>query len=184
MRNGKVKNMVLAAMFLGIGQVLPFVTGQIPQVGKMLSPMHIPILLCGLICGWKYGLIVGAVCPLMRAVLFGMPALFPNAVGMSFELAAYGAVIGFLYQRVRRQNIKTLYLCLITAMLAGRLVWGLAQIVLLGLTGSRFTLQMFLAGGFINAVPGIILQLILIPAVMLGLHRAKLVPFRNREGKD
>ena len=63
------KNLVLAAMFLAIGLVLPFFTGQIPQIGSMLLPMHLPVLLCGLICGWQYGVVVGFVAPLMHAAL-------------------------------------------------------------------------------------------------------------------
>ena len=81
-----LKNMTLAALFLALGLVLPFFTGQIPQIGSMLLPMHIPVFLCGLICGWQYGAAVGFVVPLMRSVLFGMPPLFPTATAMAFEL--------------------------------------------------------------------------------------------------
>ena len=66
MKNSNVKNLALSAMFIAIGQVLPFFTGQIPQIGNMLLPMHIPVLLCGLICGWKYGALVGFTTPLLR----------------------------------------------------------------------------------------------------------------------
>ena len=86
--------LILAAMFLAIGLLLPFLTGQIRQIGNMLLPMHIPVILCGLICGWQYGLGVGFVLPLLRCVIFGMPVLFPTAVSMSFELAAYGFTDG------------------------------------------------------------------------------------------
>ena len=85
-----LKKLSLSSMFLAIGLVLPFFTGQIPQVGSMMLPMHIPVLLCGLICGWKYGLMVGFVLPPLRSVLFGMPPLFPTGAAMAFELAAYG----------------------------------------------------------------------------------------------
>lgn len=177
--NKHVKNMVLAAMFLAIGQVLPFITMQIPQIGKMLSPMHIPILLCGLICGWQYGFIVGLICPLLRSVLFSMPALYPDAIAMMPELAVYGLVAGLIYSKMRPQNVLKVYISLIAAMLAGRAVWGLARGLLLGFGGSGFTMELFLAGAFINAVPGIILHLILIPAVMLLLDKTKLVPFKK-----
>ena len=119
-----LKNLSLAAMFLAIGLVLPFFTGQIPQVGSMMLPMHIPVLLCGLICGWKYGLMVGLVLPLLRSFLFGMPPLFPTAAAMAFELAAYGFVSGFLYNRSKWKCIVALYRCLIAAMIIGRMVWG------------------------------------------------------------
>ncbi len=95
-----VKTMILAAMFLAIGIVLPFLTGQIPSVGSMLLPMHIPVLICGFVCGWQWGLIVGFVLPLMRSVLFGMPPMMPTATAMAFELAVYGGVTGVLYKRL------------------------------------------------------------------------------------
>lgn len=177
MKHASLKNLVLSAMFLAIGLVLPFFIGQIPAVGKMLLPMHIPVLLCGLICGWQWGLGVGFVLPLLRSVLFSFPAMYPNAVGMAFELAVYGAVIGYLYARSKWQCVKALYKCLIPAMIAGRLVWGAVMIVLMGLGGSVFTWELFLGGAVLNALPGIALQLILIPAVMVLLDRTKLVPF-------
>ena len=176
-----VKTMAVAAMMLALGLVLPFFTGQIPQIGSMLLPMHSPVLLCGLVCGWQYGLAVGFIVPLLRSALFGMPPMFPTATAMAFELATYGAVAGFLYARSRWQCVVSLYRCLIAAMVAGRLAWGLVEVVLLGLTGSSFTLAAFWAGAFANAVPGIILQLIFIPAVMVALDRTGLVRFRKSE---
>ena len=177
MKHASLKNLVLSALFLAIGLVLPFFIGQIPAIGKMLLPMHIPVLLCGLICGWQWGLGVGFVLPLLRSVLFSFPAMYPNAVGMAFELAVYGAVIGYLYARSKWQCVKALYKCLIPAMIAGRLVWGAVMIVLMGLGGSVFTWELFLGGAVLNALPGIALQLILIPVVMVLLDRTKLVPF-------
>ena len=158
-KSKNVKNMVLAAMFLALGLVLPFFTGQIPQIGSMLLPMHIPVFLCGLICGWQYGAAVGFVVPLLRSVLFGMPPLFPTALSMAFELLTYGLVVGLLYSRSRWQCVRALYRCLVLAMVAGRAVWGVVQAVLLGLTGSAMTFQIFLAGALLNAIPGIIVQL-------------------------
>ena len=175
----QVKNLTLAAMFLAIGFVLPFLTGQIQTIGNMLSPMHIPVLLCGLICGWKYGVAVGFILPLLRSMIFGMPPMYPNAIAMAFELMTYGLVIGLLYSRSRWQCVVALYRCLITAMLAGRVVWGISEIILLGIGGSAFTVQAFLAGAVLNAIPGIILQLVLIPAIMVALHRTGLVRFRR-----
>lgn len=179
MKKQSLKNMVLAAMFLGLGLVLPFLTGQIKWIGNMLLPMHIPVLLCGLICGWQYGLVIGFLLPVMRSMLFGMPPLYPTAVSMSFELAAYGFIIGFLYSHSRWQCVKSLYRCMIIAMLSGRIVWGIAQVLLLGLGDNGFTVHAFVSGAFLNAIPGIILQLILIPSIMVLLNRAKLVPFLN-----
>ena len=101
------KKLTLSAMFFAVGLILPFFIGQIPMIGQMLLPMHIPVLLCGLIVGWQYGLAVGFFLPLVRSVLFGMPAMFPNAVSMAFELATYGLVIGYLYGHSRWQCVKS-----------------------------------------------------------------------------
>ena len=175
----QTKNLTLSAMFTALGLVLPMLTGNIPQIGSMLLPMHIPVFLCSLICGWQYGLAVGAILPLMRSVLFGMPPLYPVAIAMTFEMAAYGFVSGFLYHRSRWQCVVALYRAMIAAMLVGRAVWGAAEVILLGVGGSAFTWQAFMAGAFLNAIPGIIVQLTLIPALMLALHKTGLVKFRH-----
>ena len=174
------KNLTLSAMFLALGMVLPFLAGQIQQIGNMLLPMHIPVLLCGLICGWQYGAAVGFVLPLLRSATFGMPPIYPVAIAMAFELATYGFASGFLYARSRWQCVIALYRCLIAAMIAGRLVWGAAEIILLGLRGNAFTWEAFLAGAVLNAIPGIILQLVLIPVIMVALSKSGLVTFRRR----
>lgn len=179
--NKTTKNLTLSAMFMAIGMVLPFLTGQIQQIGNMLLPMHLPVFLCGLICGWQYGAVVGFVLPLLRSITFGMPPLFPTATAMAFELAAYGLVAGLLYGRSRWQCVIALYRSLIAAMLAGRIVWGIVQIVLLGLSGSTFTWQMFMAGALLNSIPGIVVQLILIPAIMVALNRTGLVTFQRKQ---
>lgn len=177
----EVTNMVLSGMFVALGIILPFFIGQIPQIGSMLCPMHIPVFLCGLICGWKYGITVGFILPLLRSVLFGMPAMFPNAIAMAFELAAYGFLSGYLYSHSRWQCVVSLYRCLIASMLIGRMVWGAVRVILSGVSGQAFTWAMFLSGAFLTAIPGIILQLTLIPAIMVGLNRAGLVCFRKTE---
>lgn len=174
------QNLTLSAMFIAIGMVLPFLTGQVPQVGNMLLPMHLPVFLCGLICGAPYGAVVGFVLPILRSFTFGMPMMYPMAAAMAFELAAYGFVAGYLYNRSRWQCVIALYRSLIAAMLCGRLVWGVVEIILLGIGEHGFTWQMFLSGAFLHAVPGIILQLILIPAIMVSLHRTGLVQFHKQ----
>lgn len=180
-KKSPIFNLTLTAMFLAIGLVLPFFTGQIPQIGNMLLPMHIPVFLCSLICGWQYGLGIGFILPVLRYVLFGMPVLFPTGIAMAFELATYGFTAGFLYARSRWKCVIALYRSLIPAMLAGRMVWGIVQAVLLGMGKSSFTWQMFFAGAFFNAIPGIVLQLILIPAVMVALNRTGLVRFSHHK---
>ena len=165
MRADGLKRTVLSAMFLSIGLILPFFTMQIKEMGDSLLPMHIPVMLCGLLCGAKYGLAIGFILPILRGVLFSMPPVFPNAVWMAFELAAYGFVIGLIYSRSKKST-KSVYIALIAAMISGRIVWGVAKAVLLGIGGKSFGIAAFIAGGFTDAVPGIILQLVLIPSVM------------------
>lgn len=171
-----VKNLTLSAMFIALGMILPFLTGQIPYVGQMLLPLHFPVLLCGFICGAGWGTLVGFVLPLLRMAMFGMPPLM-TAIAMAFELATYGFVAGYLYSHSRWKCLVSLYRCLIAAMLAGRVVWALVEVMLFGLQGQTFTWQMFLAGAFSTALPGIILQLIVIPGIMLALGKSGLVPF-------
>lgn len=175
-----ILNLTLAAMFMAIGIVLPFFTGQIPQIGKMLLPMHIPVILCGLICGWQYGLVIGFVLPLLRYAMFGMPVLFPAGIAMAFELATYGMASGLFYSRSRWQCVVSLYRSMIAAMLAGRIVWAIVQMILLGAGKYGFTFQMFMAGAFLNAIPGIILQLVFIPGIMVALNRTGLVQFSRK----
>ncbi len=172
-----IQRLVLAAMFLALGIVLPFLTGQIPQVGSMLLPMHLPVLLCGLICGWQYGGAVGLVLPLLRYVMFGMPPIFPTGIAMTFELAAYGAIAGFLYNRSKWQCVFALYRSLLIAMAGGRIIWGVVRVLLTGVAGEAFTWQMFMAGAFLNAIPGIVLQLVFIPLLMVALDRTGMVRF-------
>ncbi len=167
MKNKRLQRLVLAAMFLSIGLVLPFLTGQIRGIGNMLLPMHLPVFLCGLICGWKYGGTVGLILPLLRSVCFGMPTLYPNALAMAVELCSYGLLVGLFYALFRRKNLLAVYGSLLPAMMGGRLLWGLAQTVLLGFTEHPFSLSVFWVNGFAKALPGIILQLILIPSLMV-----------------
>ena len=167
MKKTDVKKLILAALFLAMAQVLPFLTGQIPEVGSMLCPMHIPALLCGFFCGWPWGLMVGIVAPILRSVTFSMPPMFPVAICMAFELAAYGLVSGVLYRKLPGKK-GAVYGALIIAMVLGRVVWGIAMMVCIG---GQFGVEAFLAGAVTTALPGIILQLVLIPVVVLAMEK-------------
>jgi thiamine transporter ThiT len=169
-KHNEILRMVLAALCLALAYVMPFLTGQIPEIGSMLCPMHIPVLLCGFICGWPWGLAVGLIAPLFRSFTIGMPPLYPTALCMSLELAVYGAVSGWLHRRLPRKK-PYIYLSLLVAMLAGRLVWGGAMFVCLGIDGGQFTMAAFLAGAVVNAVPGIIAQIVLIPVLVMAADR-------------
>lgn len=162
----KIQKMVLAALFLALAYVLPFLTGQIPEIGSMLCPMHIPVLLCGFVCGWPWGLVVGLIAPLFRSLTLGMPPLFPTALCMAFELAAYGAVSGLMHRYLPRKK-PFVYASLLTAMIVGRLIWGTAMFLCVGMSGGSFTFSAFLAGAVLNAIPGIVVQIVLIPVLVM-----------------
>ena len=165
----QIRKIVLAGLMIALAIILPFATGQIPQIGSMLLPMHIPVLLCGFICGWKYGLAVGFIVPLLRSMMFGMPPMM-TAIAMAFELAAYGVITGLLYKVLPGKKVKV-YISLIVAMIVGRIVWGLVSLVIYGITNAVFTWQIFIGGALINAIPGIILQLIVVPALVLVIEK-------------
>ncbi len=167
---------MLSALFLALAFIMPFLTGQIPEIGSMLCPLHIPVILCGFICGWPWGLAVGFIAPLLRSLTLGMPPFFPTAVCMAFELAAYGAISGLMHRALPNKK-PYIYCSLLTAMLAGRLVWGASMFVCMGINGAGFTFAAFLAGAFTNAIPGIILQLVLIPILVAALDNPKV--FKN-----
>lgn len=167
-----LRKLTYAALCLALCMVLPFLTGQIREIGNMLCPMHIPVFLAGFLCGPWFGLAVGAVAPLLRFFLFGMPVLFPYGLAMCFELGAYGLVSGLLYRRLPRKP-SSLYISLVAAMLAGRSIWGIVMVFLSGVSGSPFTWAAFLAGALTNAIPGIIIQLLLLPVLVLALQRAE-----------
>lgn len=169
----RLRRLVYSALFLALALVLPFLTGQIPQIGSALSPMHIPVLLCGFVCGWPWGLAVGFIAPLLRHLLFGMPPLI-TAIAMAFELAAYGAVTGLLY-RLLPKRPGYIYVSLVSAMVLGRVVWGCARFVIAGLQDTTFPLSAFWAGAVTSAIPGIICHIVLIPILVLALQRGGVV---------
>ena len=175
MKNNHIKRLALSAVLLAIGLVLPFLTGQIPEIGSMLLPLHLPALICGFVCSWQWGLAVGLVLPLLRSVLFGMPPMIPTALCMAFELAAYGAFAGLLYEKLAGRKFRVT-LALVGAMLLGRAVWGVVSFAVYALMmENAFALTAFWLGAFVNAWPGIVLQLILVPLIVKALARSKAV---------
>lgn len=170
--------MILAALFLALAYVMPFLTGQIPEIGAKLCPLHIPVLLCGFICGPVWGLAVGFVAPLLRSLILGMPPLFPTAVCMAFELAAYGMIAGLMHKHLPRKK-PYIYFSLLTAMIIGRLIWGAVMFVCIDINGGSFTFAAFLAGAFANALPGIIVQVVLIPILVMILDNPKILNLKD-----
>lgn len=169
-----VLNVSLSGMFLALAYVMPFLTGQIPEIGKMLCPMHIPVLLCGFICGAPYGLVVGAIAPILRSLTLGVPILFPSAIAMAFELAVYGLMAGLLYKILPKKKTN-IYISLVGAMIVGRIVWGLMMLTLMSLGLTKFGLAAFWAGAVTNAIPGIIIQIAFIPIVVMLLEKSRII---------
>ena len=165
-----IRNLTLSAMFLALAYVMPFLTGQIPQIGSMLTPMHIPVLLCGFFCGAPWGLGVGFMAPLLRSIVLGMPPMFPTAFCMSFELAAYGFMAGWLHSKLPR-NKGNVYISLLSAMVVGRVLWGFVMFGCMGCEPSKFGLSAFFAGAIFNAVPGITIQIVLVPLLVIKLEK-------------
>ncbi len=168
-----IKKLVYSAMFLAMALLLPFLTGQMQSFGASLCPMHIPVLLCGFICGGWYGAAVGAIAPLMRYFIFGMPLIW-SAIPMAFELAAYGLCAGIFYKLLPKKVIFT-YISLVCSMLAGRLVWGAVSFLVAGLRETSFSFTVFWASAFMQSLPGIVLQIVLVPLTVLALKKAKLM---------
>lgn len=177
-KHNKILKMILAALFLALAYVMPFLTGQIPEIGSMLCPLHIPVLLCGFICGWHWGLVIGFIAPLFRSLTLGMPPFFPTAVCMAFELAAYGAIAGLMHKMLPRKK-PYIYISLLTAMIFGRFVWGVAMFIFVGINGGSFTFAAFVAGAFINAIPGIIIQIVLIPILVMLLDNPRVLNLKD-----
>ncbi|MFA7572385.1 MAG: ECF transporter S component [Lutispora sp.] len=167
MEKSSTLKLVLAGLFIAIGLALPVAFHAMSLSGSIFLPMHIPVLLCGLICGWRYGLVTGIAIPLLSSVLTGMPPVYPVALAMAFELAAYGTVIGLVSKKLN------VFAALIIAMLSGRAVLGIANVALLGLSGKSYAWSAFIAGAFVTALPGIIIQLILVPVIFAILQKNK-----------
>lgn len=169
-----IRNLTLSSMFLAMAFVLPFFTGQIKEIGNKLCPMHIPVLLCGFFCGAPWGMAVGFIAPLLRSFITTKPDIYPTAFCMAFELAVYGLAAGWLYRILPKKKIYV-YVSLLGAMVLGRMVWGAAMFCCMGLDPNvKFGWNAFLTGAIVNAVPGIIVQIILIPILVISLRRSKL----------
>lgn len=164
-----LRRLIYAATLLAMALLLPFVTGQIPQIGKMLCPMHLPVILCGILCGIPYGAAVGFAAPLLRSFLFGVPVM-STALGMAAELLVLGVLSG-LFIRLLPRRIPYLYLSLVCAIAGGRLALAAAKFVINGIAGTSFSFFGYLAANVTGALPGIVLQLVAVPPLALLLRR-------------
>lgn len=173
----RTKKSVLTAACIALCVVLPMAFHSIPNAGSIFCPMHIPVLLCGLICGWPFGLLCGIAGPILSHLLTQMPmlAILPSMV---IELAVYGVTTGILMKYIRTGKIKTdLYISLISAMLLGRIAAGAAKALIFA--AGEYSMTAWVTGHFITAWPALIIHLILIPVVYLALLQARLIPTRE-----
>lgn len=175
-----VKKLVFTAVCAALCLVLPMAFHTVPNAGTIFLPMHIPVLLCGLICGWPYGGVCGIVGPLLSSLVTGMPpaAMLPS---MMVECCAYGFVTGLLMRPLHTKHaVADLYISLVSAMVVGRAVAGFAKawIFTPGISPFAWVTTSLVAG-----IPGIVIQLILLPMVVLGLTKAKLIPARYPKEK-
>ncbi|MFV0351458.1 MAG: ECF transporter S component [Oscillospiraceae bacterium] len=167
------KKLVITALCIALGVVLPFAFHSIPNAGSVMLPMHIPVLLSGLLCGPLYGLAAGLLTPLLSSLITGMPpvAYLPS---MLCELAVYGLVAGLLIHFIKtKSSIANIYTALIGAMMCGRLVYGLLNAVIF--RAGEYSMVVWLTSAFVTSLPGIIIQLVVIPLIVIALRKAKLV---------
>lgn len=177
-----VRLLIIAALMLALAILLPQIFGRIQFLGTKFLPMHIPVLLCGFICGVRYGTLCGAVAPLMCSLLFGMPPFFPMAVSMAVELCAYGAAAGLaralIAYKPYKYKLALLYASLIGVMIIGRIAYGITMIIITAIQSEPYTFSVFISASAISAIPGIILQLILIPLILAFLSKTGVIKER------
>lgn len=172
-----VKDLCICAICIALCYVLPVALHGL-GLGSVLSPLHLPVLLCGLVCGGVYGLICGIAGPILSSVLSGMPPA-TALVSMLPELVTYGLVAGLLMKRVRTGKLYLdLYAALIPAMVLGRIVGGVAKAIFYAVmaTGEVLTLGIWVSSYFVGTFPGIVVQLILLPILVLALIKARIIP--------
>ena len=172
-----IKKMVLTGLLIALGLILPMALHSIPHAAIVLLPMHIPVLLCGIVCGFPFGLACGILTPLLSHLATSMPpaAILPSMV---CELAVYGTVSSLLMGLVPVKNrYVKVYISLIGAMLAGRLVFGILNALIF--MAGNYSTQIWITHAFVTALPGIVIQLVLIPALIFAFERARLIQLKD-----
>ena len=178
MNRKELKKMIITAVLLALGMVLPLLLGQVKVLGQAISPLHIPVLICGLTCGWPWGLGLGIVLPVLRSAVFGMPPMVPTAVCMAVEMGVYGLLTGLMYPVLRKRmgQFPAILVAMLIAMVAGRIAGGATQAVIMGIRGGSYTFEAFVASYFVGTAVGAVLHLIIVPVVVIALEKAKLSP--------
>lgn len=178
MEHKHLRSLTLTAVMIAFGVVLPFLFHSVPKGGMIFCPMHLPVLLCGLLTGPIYGLAAGALTPFLSSMITGMPPAGPVLYSMIFELAVYGLVAGLMFRKLKTEKIAVdIYVSLVVAMLAGRIVSGLLKAFVFS-GGQPYSMTVWLTSSFVTCLPGIILQLIFVPLLYAVLRKAKLAPER------
>ncbi len=174
--NTELARLIYSAMFLSLALLLPFLTGQIPSFGTTLLPMHLPVILCGFICGPYWGMAVGATAPILRSIIFERPVLMPDAVAMAFELAMYAFIAGLLYRKLDK-NLFYTYVTLLASMISGRIVWAMVMfvLILMGSAQGEIGFALVWTRTVLHGIPGIILQIVAIPAIVNVLKKNRLM---------
>lgn len=170
-----IKKLTLTSVCAALCVVLPIAFHSIPNAGTIFLPMHIPVLICGMICGWPYGLVCGLMGPLLSSAITGMPpvAMLP---AMMVECGAYGAVSGLVLKVLRTgKTYGDLYIALVVAMIAGRVISGIAKALIFS---PGLAMSAWVASSFVTALPGIVIQLVFLPGVVAMLMKAKVIPQR------
>ncbi len=178
MKKFSTLNIVTCAMLSALAVVVSSVMHNLfGEWAKMLSPMHLPVFLAGILCGQWLGLICGAVAPLLGFLSSGRP-IFPDPlVPMMLELATYGFISGLL-RGVFTKNPKTQkfasVLALVCAMVVGRVVNGIAGGVVMAIGGAPLLQSVWLkfVSGFTSTWVGMICQLIAIPAILFAMQKS------------
>lgn len=169
-----VKKLVFTAVCAALCLVLPMAFHSVPNAGTVFLPMHIPVFLCGLVCGWPYGLACGLLGPTISS-LTGMPpmAILPS---MMIECGTYGLVAGLMMRFLRtRSSTADLYISMVTAMVLGRTVAGISKSLFFSPGTAPFA---WVSTSLVAGIPGICIQLIILPATVFALTRARLIPVR------
>ena len=171
-----VKKAIITAACIALCVVLPTAFHAIPNGGSIFSPMHIPVLLCGMICGWPMGLLCGIAGPILSSLITQMPPL-AYLPSMLVELAVYGLICGLAMKYIRTGNLSAdIYLNLVIGMLTGRVIAGICRALIF--SAGSYSMSMWISSYFVTAWPAILLHLILVPAIVVALEKARLIPAR------
>lgn len=175
----KSERLTAAGMLIAVGIILPFATAHgLGMQGNVLLPMHIPVFLCGILCGAPLGAVCGLILPVLNCFLTGMPSLYPMMPIMAAELMTYGLVSGLLYNNTPLKKVKLgVYPTLLGAMLLGRVMYGIIFGLLFFMNNGLKALSVW--GAVIKGIPGIVIQLILIPCIIAAVKGSRRIGRKN-----